>query len=110
MLSFTLTIGFVITHLFLFFPIKKIILMEKVDNDFVFIYISNLLLLMAFFYYFILANSLFFSFFIALFLMIFSYLFVYHIKNRLGKYQLFTLPYFFFCVFTFAKILMLCLF
>lgn len=110
MLEFYLTIGFVIVHLFLIFPIKKIILKEKVDNDFVFIYISNLLLLMAFFYYFVLANTLFLSFFIALFLMIFSYLFVYHIKNCLGKYQLFSLPYFFFCVYTFAQILMLCLF
>lgn len=110
MLNFYLTIGFIFAHLFLLFPMKRIILEDKIDNDFLFIYISNLLLLLAFCYYFIISGILFFSFFVSLFLMIFSYLLIYHIKNLLGKYQLCSLPYFFLSVYTFASILELCLF
>ncbi len=110
MLNFYLTIGFMFTHLFLLFPIKRIILEDKIDNDFLFIYISNLILLLALCYYFIISSVLFFSFFISLFLMVFSYLLIYHIKNLLGKYHPFSLPYFFLSVYTFANILQLCLF
>ena len=110
MLSFFLTIGFIITHFLLVIPIKNIILKDKIDNDFLFIYLSNIILLLAFIYYFIMVNNLFFSFFLALFLMIFSYLFIYHVKNILGKYQIFSLPYFIFCIYTFVTILKLCLF
>ncbi len=110
MLNFYLTVGFMISHLLLVFPIKKIIIFEKLDNDFLFIYISNLILLLALFYYFILLGHLFFSFFISLFFMIFSYLLIYHIKNLLGKYQLLSFPYFFLSVYTFAIIFMSCLF
>ena len=108
--TFFLTLSFIFVHLLLCFPIKKMVLQDKIDNDFLFIYISNLILLFAFFYYFIISNQLFFSFFVSLFLMVFSYLLLYHIKNTLGKYQLFTLPYFFLSVYTFANILVLSLF
>lgn len=110
MINLYLTIGFVFTHFLLLIPIKKIILEDKIDNDFLFIYISNLILLFTLFYFFILSNHLFFSFFTSFFFMIFSYLLIYHIKNLLGKYQLFTLPYFFLSVYTFSTILILCLF
>ncbi len=110
MLNFYLIVGFIFTHLLLLFPIKKIILENKIDNDFLFIYISNLLLLLALCYYFIISSVLFFSFFISLFLMIFSYLLIYHIKNLLGRYHLCSIPYFFLNVYTFSTILILCLF
>ena len=109
MLNFYLMLFFVLTHLILIIPMKKVINTQKVDNDFLFIYISNLIFLSAFIYFFILANSLFFSFFFGSFLMIFSYLFVYHLKNCLGKYQLLSLPYFVLCVYTFSHVFLLCL-
>ena len=108
--TFFLTLSFIFTHLLLFFPIKKMVFQDKIDNDFLFIYISNHILLLAFVYYFVISSQLFFSFFVSLFSMVFSYLLIYHIKNILGKYQLLSLPYFFLSVYTFANILMLCLF
>ncbi len=110
MQNLLLILGLIFSYLLLFFPIKKIILKEKIDNDFLFIYISNLLLLFAFFYYYIFACDLFFSFFVSLFLMIFSYLLIYHIKNILGKYQFLSLPYFFLCVYIFSFVLVSTLF
>lgn len=110
MQNLLLTIGFIMTQLLLLIPIRKIILLDKIDNDFLFIYLSNLLLLFAFFYTFLFKNDLFLSFFMSLFLMIFSYLLTYHIKNLFGKYNLFSLPYFFLCVYTFSNILILSLF
>lgn len=110
MLKVYLTICFAISHLFLLFPIKKLILAEKVDHDFLFLYITNAILLLFFFYYFVILEILLASLFVSFFLMIFSYTLIYHTKNCLGKYQLFSLPYFFISVYTFANILMLYLF
>ncbi len=110
MLNFGLTLAFIFTHLLFIFPIKKIIQQEKMDNDFLFIYLSNLLLLFAFFYYYLFLPHLFLAFFTALFLMIFSYLLFYHTKNLLGRYQVLSFPYFFLCVFNFANIFVLYLF
>lgn len=104
------TIAFILTHLLLFIPFKRMISLDKIDNDFLFIYLSNIILLIGFFYFFILASNFLFSFFISLFLMIFSYLLIYHIKNTLGQYQIFSLPYFFLSVYIFAKILIITLF
>ena len=110
MQNLLLTLAFIFSHLLLFFPVHTLIIKEKIDNDFLFIYLSNLLLLFAFFYYFIFIGDLFFSFFVSLFLMIFSYLLIYHIKNIFGQYKLFSLPYFFLCVYTFSQVFLLSLF
>jgi len=97
----------IITSLLLFIPLKKTLTLLIFDNDLIFIYLSNMLLLISLYFFF---NELFISFYLSLFLMIFSYLLVYHFKNLLGSYQYITFPYFFSCVYTFSNILILYLF
>ena len=103
--SFWLIISFIISHIFLLTTIQKIIIQSKLDNDLLFIYLSNMFLIFTFIYFFIFINNYFLSFFISLFLMIFSYLLVYHIKNIIGKYALLTFPHFLLCVYIFANLL-----
>lgn len=110
MINLLLVIGFIFSVFLLIFPIKKIISQNKIDNDLLFILLSNLILLLGFLYFFIILNHLFTSFFISLFLMIFAYLLIYHIKNILGKYEIFSLFYFLTSVYNFSSILILTLF
>lgn len=108
--TFTLTLTIIITHLLLFVPFKKIIIQDKINNDLLFIYLSNVILTISFIFFYILVPIIMFSFYISLFQMIFSYLLIFNIKNILGKYNLFSLPYFVFWVFIFSKVLIIYLF
>jgi len=105
-----LTIGIILTNVLLVFPLTKIIYLDKMNNDLLFIYLSNLIITISFIFFFIINSNLMFSFYISLFQMIFSYLLNYNIKNCLGKYNIYSIPYFFFSVYIFSNILILYLF
>lgn len=108
--TLTLTIALIITHLFLFVPLKKIIIQDKINNDLLFIFLSNIILTISFIFFYIFISNIMFSFYISLFQMIFSYLLIFNIKNILGKYNFFSIPYFVFWVFIFSKVLIIYLF
>lgn len=105
-----LTIAIIITNILIFIPLTKIIYLNKLNNDLIFIYLSNVILTISFIIFFILSNNLFFAFYNAFFQMVFSYLLIYNIKNLFGKYNVFSIPYFILWVFIFSKILILYLF
>jgi hypothetical protein len=98
------TITMIITNILLLLPITKIISLDKLDGDFLFIYLSNIILLFGLFIFLILKISPIFSFFTSLFQMIFAFLLIYNIKNILGKYNILSIPYFFYSVYIFSKI------
>lgn len=105
-----LTISIIITNILIIIPLTKIIYLNKLNNDLVFIYLSNVILTISFILFFIISNDLFYSFYNSFFQMIFSYLLIYNIKNQLGKYNLLSIPYFILWVFIFSKTLILYLF
>lgn len=100
----------ILTNILLGPAIKKIISQNKLNNDFVFIYLSNVILMIAFLLFYVYLNILSFSFYIAFFQMIFAFLLIFNLKNILGKYQIISLPYFFLWIYVFAKIFILYLF
>lgn len=102
-----LTMAMIITHLLLFIPISKILIQDKLDNDLLFIYLSNVILTTSFIISYILLSNIMLSFYLSFFQMVFSYLLTYNIKNILGKYNLFSLPHFVLWVFIFSKIFIL---
>lgn len=100
----------ILSNVLLFIPIKKIISLKKIDNDFLFIILSNIIFQFSIFCFFKIYHNIIISFYLAFFLMIFAYLLIYNIKNILGKYQIYSLPYFIFNVYIFVKILIIYLF
>lgn len=108
--ALVLTIAIVITHLLLFIPLGAIITKEKMNNDILFIYLSNVILTIAFLFFFISIYHLMFSFYISFFQMIFSYLLIFNIKNNLKKYNLLSIPHFILWVYIFSNVLILYLF
>jgi hypothetical protein len=101
------TITMIITNILLFIPIGKIIYLNKVSDDLLFIFLSNIILLISLLIFFIFKYNPMFSFFISLFQMIFAFLLIYNIKNILGKYNVFSIPYFFYSVYVFCNIFIL---
>ncbi len=110
MSTFLLIITLLLTNTILLIPIKKIIIENKITDDFIFFYLSNIILTFAFLLFFSVLSNFTFAFYIAFFHMIFSYLLIYHIKNILGKYNLYSLPFFILWVYIFSKILICYLF
>lgn len=93
--------------MYILFPISKIIWYEKLDNDLKFLLCSNYLLLFLLSIIFDYQNDLLLSILISLTLIIASYFLIRKIKKIFGCYQLLSIPYFCFCVFTFSNILVL---
>lgn len=92
------------------FPLIKIIKKDKMNNDLLFIGISNSILTISFLFFYIFVPNLMFAFYIAFFEMIFAYLLIFNIKNILGRYSLYTIPYFFVWVYIFSNLFILYLF
>ena len=105
-----LIIAFFLSNVLLLFSLGKIIKQDVMTNDLLFIYLSNLILLVSNIIFFFILDKLMISFYISLFLMIFSYMLIFNIKDCLKSYQLFSLPYFVVCVVNFAYMLILYLF
>jgi hypothetical protein len=101
------TISIIITNILIFIPISKIIYLDKINDDFIFIYLSNIILIVGLSIFLFFKFNPIFLFFISLFQMIFAFLLIYNIKNILVKYNIFSIPYFFLSVFIFCKIFIL---
>ena len=93
--------------LYILFPICKIIWNDKLDNDLIFLLCSNYLLLFLLSVIFDYRTDLLLSILISLTLVFFSFFLIRKIKKVFGHYQLLSIPYFCFCVFTFSNILCL---
>ena len=92
--------------IYILIPICKIIWNDKLDNDFTYLLCCNYMLLFALSitnYYVYLTYSILLSFT----LMVFAFLLIRKIKNIYNRYQLLSLPYFVFMVYTFSKIISL---
>jgi len=88
-------------------PICKIIWNDLHDNDFIFLLCSNYILAFLLSIVFNYQTNLIYSIIISLTLMIFSFLLIRKIKAIYGRYQILSIPYFCFTVFTFSNILVL---
>lgn len=105
-----LIIAFLVTNVLLLGNILKIIKLNLLNNDLLFIYLTNLILLSTVLIFYFIFSKIMISFYLSLFLMIFSYLLVYNIKNILKKDYFYCIPYFIICVINFAQILIIYLF
>ena len=88
-------------------PVCKIIWEEKLDNDLLFLLSSNYIFIFLLSIIFNSSYHLFYSILISLILMILSFLLIRKIKNIYNYYQILSIPYFCFCVYTFSNILIL---
>jgi len=88
-------------------PICKIVWEEKLDNDLLFLLCSNYILIFLLSIIFNSTSPLFYSIMISLILMILAFLLIRKIKTIYNRYQILSLPYFCFCVYTFSNILIL---
>ncbi len=102
-----LIIAFFISNVLILFSLSNIIKQNVLNNDLLFIYLSNLILLVSNIISFFILDNLMISFYTSLFLMIFAYMLIFNIKDCLKKYQLLSLPYFVICVINFANTLIL---
>ena len=93
--------------LYIIIPICKIVWLNYLDNDLIFLLCSNYLLLFLLSLVFDYNHNLILSILISLTLVILSFFLIRKIKKIFGHYQLLSLPYFCFCVFTFSNILVL---
>ncbi len=107
---FLLILILIIINFLILIPLSKIVYNDKMNNDLLFIYLSNIILTIAFLLFFMILDNYFFTFYIAFFQMIFAYLLIFNIKNILGKYNFISLPYFVVWVFIFAKLFIIYLF
>jgi hypothetical protein len=99
-----LTFFLILVNILILIPLKKIICLDKITNDLVFIYLSNLILLFSLIYFIYFNYIIMFCFYISFFLMIFAYLLIYNIKNILGRYNIFSIPYFILSVYIFSNV------
>ncbi len=97
-----LTIYLVFTSILLFISLLKCFKYKMIDNDLLFFYISNIILTSIFLYF---KSDILISLIIVFFKVIFSYVLIYHLKNLIGYYQLFSIPYFLLWIYIFAKVL-----
>lgn len=88
-------------------PICKIIWLDLLDNDLTFILCCNYLLIFMLSIIFNYQNNLIYSILISLSLIFASYLLIRKIRKIFGRYQVLSIPYFCFCVYTFSYILCL---
>lgn len=88
-------------------PICKIVWEEKLDNDLTFLLCTNYILIFLLSIIFSYQSNIIYSILISFTLMISSFMLIIKMHNIFGRYQLLSLPYFCFVVFTFSNILML---
>lgn len=88
-------------------PICKIIWIDKLDNDLLFLILSNYILIFLLSIIFNSSYHLFYSILVSLILMIVSFLLIRKIKSIYNRYQILSIPYFIFCVYIFSNILVL---
>ena len=93
--------------LYIIIPICKIVWLDLLDNDLIFLLCSNYLLLFLLSIIFDYQHNLLLSILVSLTLVIFSFFLIRKMKKIFNHYQLLSLPYFCFCVFTFSNILVL---
>ena len=88
-------------------PICKIVWEEKLDNDLLFLLCSNYILIFLLSIIFNSTTPIIYSILISMILMISAFLLIRKIKSLYNRYQILSLPYFFFCIFSFSNILVL---
>ncbi len=93
--------------LYIVYPICKIVWYNLLDRDLTFLLSVNYILLFLLSIIFDYQHNLLFSILISLTLVISSFFLIRKIKKIFGCYQLLSIPYFCFCVFTFSNILVL---
>jgi len=87
-------------------PLIKIIWNDLLDNDLIFLLCTNYILLLLLSIMFS-TYSLIYSILISFTLMLLSFLLIRKIKSILGHYQILSIPYFIFIVFTFSSLISL---
>lgn len=92
--------------IYILIPICKIIWRDKLDNDLTYLLCCNYILLfsLSIINY---QTNLIYSILLSFTLMIFAFLLVRKIKSIFNHYQVLSLPYFIFIVFTFSNLLCL---
>ncbi len=93
--------------LYITIPICKIVWYDLLDNDLIFLLCTNYILLFLLSIIFNFQTQLIYSILVSLTLVIAAFLLLRKIKSILGHYQLLSIPYFIFIVFTFSNILIL---
>ena len=93
--------------LYITIPICKIVWFDKLDNDLTFLLCLNYILIFLLSIIFNYQIHLIYSILTSLCLMIAAFFLIRKIKNIFGHYQLLSLPYFIFTIFTFSNILVL---
>lgn len=88
-------------------PVCKIIWFDLVDNDFYFLLSTNYLLLFTLSIIFDYHNHLIYSILVSFTLMVFSFLLIRKIKSIFKHYQILSIPYLIFTIFSFSSILCL---
>lgn len=96
---------FIFSILYLLIPIIKIIMNDKLDNNSIFLYLSNYILLFSILVFYNYFNNYIYSFIISVFLMIFSFLLIRDFKSKMGYYQILSIPYFILTIYMFSYLL-----
>lgn len=88
-------------------PICKIIWIDKLDNDLLFLLLANYILIFLLSIIINSTNPIIYSILVSLILVIISFLLIRKIKSIFNHYQILSIPYFIFCVYIFSNILVL---
>ena len=102
-----LFIFYIAVILYITIPICKIVWYDLLDNNLTFLLCLNYILIFLLSIIFSYNSHLLLSILISLTLMVASFLLIRKIRDCFGHFQLLSLPYFVFTVFTFSNILVL---
>ena len=92
---------YIYSIIILIIPIIKIIIEDLLDNSSIYLCIGNYILLFSL----LVLNRYIYLVLISGTLLVFSYLLIRDMKNKLGNYQVLSIPYFILCIYMFSYIL-----
>ena len=96
---------YVFSILYISIPIFKLIIEDLINNNTLFLLLSNYILLFGLSILYGFYNSVFYSLIIAFILMIFAFLLIRDFKTLFGRYQLLSMPYYILTIYMFSYIL-----
>lgn len=91
--------------LYMAIPIIRLIIMDKLNKDTLFLLLTSYILLFSLSVFYGFYNNLYISVIIAFFLMILAFLVIRDFRNIFGKYQLLSIPYYLLTIYMFSYLL-----
>lgn len=93
---------FLFSIIYILIPIIKIIILDKLDNNTLFLLLTNYILLFGIIIFYALFITSIYPVILALFLMISSFFLLRDLKRQLHYYQLLSVPYFLITIYIFS--------